>query len=532
MNNENPYYYLRIGKASELENPKDRKIYRLLETLPGFLSWATLILLVALSFVKPVWIAIFIIVFDLYWLFRTVYLFLFLRSTHKKMKQNLDADWIKELENLPAKDYSIPISSWREIEHAVFLPFYKEDLEVIKSTFECLSKTSYPKEKINIVLAIEQRACPEAEQKAEIIKNAYSQKFASFMITKHPSDINGELAGKGSNLCWAASQFKKWTDEKKMPYEKILVSAFDIDTQITPGYFARLTHAYLTSKNPTRASYQPIPFYNNNIWEAPAMARVMSYSSTFWHMMQQERPEQQSTFSSHSMSFKALTDVGFWQNNMVSEDSRIFFQCLFRYDGDYRVVSLFYPVSLDANVAPRFWKTMINQYKQQRRWAWGSENIAYIIFASLKNKRMPIGKKLRFIWTEIEGKHSWATNSFIIFLLGWLPIVAGGNEFRTTLLSFSLPRLTGLVMTASMFGIVTSAIMTLILMPSYPGPKSRLNALWVFLQWFLTPLVFIFFSALPALDAQTRLMLGKYMGFWVTEKSRNLDLKKKKAPAN
>ena len=513
-------FYTRIGRASELSDKGQRRLYRFFEILPGFLSWGTLLVLIFLAWQRPVWVAVFIIVFDLYWLTRTIYLFTLLKVSYNKMNKNLATDWIEQLDKLKPPEYSIKLNNWQELYHLVFLPMYKENLNVVNSTFEALSKVDYPKDKIVVVLATEERAGSKAEEIVEVIKNKFSHQFGNFFVTKHPDNIQGELAGKGSNLAWAGKEIKKFIDEQNIPYERIIVSALDIDTQVPQGYFSRLAHQYLITKNPTHASYQPIPFFNNNIWEAPAMARVMSYSSTFWHMMQQERPQQQTTFSSHSMSFKALVDVGFWQSNMVSEDSRIFFQCLLRYDGDYSVASLYYPVSMDANVAKSLWHTMKNQYKQQRRWAWGVENIPYTAFGFLKNKLVPLRKKIRYLFNLGEGFHSWATNSLIIFLMGWLPLLIGGTAFHATTLSYSLPKLTQILLTISMVGIIVSAILSILLMPPTPNGRSRFNKGWLFMQWFLTPIVLMIFSSFPALEAQTRLMFGKYMGFWVTEKSR------------
>jgi len=240
-------------------------------------------------------------------------------------------------------------------------------------------------------------------------------------------------------------------------------------------------------------------------------------------MMQQERPERLATFSSHSMSFKALHEVGYWQNNMVSEDSRIFWNAYVGFNSDYKVVPLSYPVSMDANVAPTFWKTAANIYKQQRRWTWGVENVSYVLFAFIKNKAIPLREKIRMSFVKLEGFWSLATNPLIIFLLGWMPLVIGGKEFNETVLSYNLPNITRNIMILAMSGLVISAIISLTFLPKPPeGRQGKKHKAYMILQWVLVPITMTFFGAIPGLDAQTRLMLGRYMGFWVTPKHKVL----------
>jgi len=263
-----------------------------------------------------------------------------------------------------------------------------------------------------------------------------------------------------------------------------------------------------------------VPLYNNNVWQAPALSRVMATTSTFWQMIQQERPEKLATFSSHSVSFKTLYDIGYWQKNMVSEDSRIFWNLFLAHDGDYKVLPIAYPVSMDANLAPTFWETTKNIYKQHRRWAWGAENIPYILMGFLKNKKISLWTKIRMSVVQLEGFWSLATNPILIFLLGWLPLVVGGSDFTNRVLSYNLPIITRNLMTFSMLGLVLSAIIGLSLLPPAPKNIRKRDRVFMVLQWILVPITITIFGAIPGFDAQTRLMLGKYMGFWVTPKHR------------
>jgi cellulose synthase/poly-beta-1,6-N-acetylglucosamine synthase-like glycosyltransferase len=513
--------YLDISKASDIKNFKDRKLYRIFEMIPGVISLGTLFGVLVFSWLLPSWVSVFIICFCFYYLFRIFYFSLHQIIGYFRVKINMKKDWLKELKKVKGGS---PFGSWKDIYHVIIFPTYKEGKEIIEESIETLVKSDYPKERMIVVLAVEERAGQVFENQARAIAQKYSDNFYKFLVAVHPDGIKGEIAGKGSNTAFAGREVKeKIIDKLKIPYENILISTFDIDTKVFPQYFACLTWYYLTEKNSMNASYQPVPVYNNNIWSASVFSRVVSTSNTFWQMIQQERSEKLTTYSSHSTPAKVFFEVGY-PANVVSDDSRIFWRAYLYYDGNYRVVPMYYLASMDAVMAKNFWRTALNQYKQQRRWAWGCSEIPYMMFGFLNNKKISIWHKIGHLYTIIDGFWSWATAALLLFLLGWLPILLGGQQFNFSVLSFNLPILTGQIMMVSMIGMIVSAVLSTMLLP--PVPKDMKWYLrWfkkstVFLQWILLPVTLILFGSLPSLDAQIRLIFGNYMGFWVTEKVR------------
>ena len=506
------YNSLEITKPSHINDPVDKIIFRLFQIIPGFLSWTTLILAFVLSKTAPVLVAFFILTFDVFWLMRIIYLSFYQMISLRKMKKNLKVNWLEELR----KDQQ---RKWQKIYHIITLPTYKDEPNIITSTMDSLLACNYPKGKMIIVLALEEREGDEAVRKAKRIKTEYGDKFFRFFITIHPKFIEGEVAGKGSNVAWALKKTREEIDKLSIPVEDVLISNFDIDTKPYPDYFAILTKTFLETEDCFQVSYQPIPVYNNNIWEASIISRVVATSGTFWQMIQQERPEQLVTYSSHSFPFTIFDKVGY-PSKLVSDDSNIFWKSYFYHKGKYRVVPLHYPVSMDAVMADGLIQTMINQYKQQRRWAWGSENIPYILFNFLKEKEISFFEKLRHSIVILEGFWAWSTSALLIFFLGWLPLWLGGQNFNITLLSYNLPRLTSYLMTASMIGMIVGAYVSLSILPKRPEKYNKWKAFSMLYQWLFLPFVLVIFGSMPALDAQTRLMFNKPLGFWPTEKKR------------
>ncbi len=401
----------------------------------------------------------------------------------------------------------------------VLLPTAGEPAEIIEPAIQSLVESNFPKEQMIVLLATEERENAEhREAKVDYLTKKFTGVFRDFLVTTHIVEA-GEMKCKASNAGFAARELKKYLDERNIDYKRVVFSNFDCDSVAHPEYFAALTHAYVTNPHRLQRAYQPMPVYHNNIWDTNAIVRLIVTGSSFWHLFQSTRREMV-TFSSHSEPFDTLVKVDFWPVNMISEDSVIYWKCMSYFHGDYEVQPIHLPVSLDAVLAETYWKTVKNQYKQKRRWAYGIENFPVTMRAIWPDKKFPFLKKFSIAFEMLEGHYSWATTSFILAFLGWLPLVLGGVEFRESVLAHNLPLITQRLMTLAMLGMVVSVPLSLLSLPPKPTHYHWSRYFLMLFQWVLSPVV-AFISAIPALDSQTRLLFGHYFGeFWVTEKMK------------
>src|SRR3989338_2767183 len=104
--------YLKASKAGDIPARGGRVTYRLFEILPGALAWITIAGIFAASRWTPLWASFFIIAFDLYWFFKTVFLSMHLRAGYAKMQEHLKTDWLAELRKLKIENSELKIQQW------------------------------------------------------------------------------------------------------------------------------------------------------------------------------------------------------------------------------------------------------------------------------------------------------------------------------------------------------------------------------------------------------------------------------------
>jgi len=532
---------------------REKALERFFEVLPGLFSWSILIGMSMYSFINPLAAAVVIIAFDLYWLLRLFYMNIFLSLSYFRLSMEKSIDWMAraegidnlssyckdlesikkpkalesrlshlihktEMNNLLKAEERPPLL--KDIYQLVIFPVARESREIVEPGIESLLSGTFPAERMVVVIALEDTAPDDVKLDIKQIEKKFSKSFNHFMIVIHPTGITGEARVKAANASFAARKAEAYFEKMKIPHENVICSCFDADTVVSADYFGCLTYHYLITPDRIHASFQPIPVFHNNIWQAPGFARVLDVGSSFFQLIEATNPEKLVTFSSHSMSFKALVDIDYWPVDMISDDSAIFWKAYIHYDGKYRVVPIYTTLSMDVTEAETWWRTVVNVYKQKRRWAYGCENIPIVMRAFLKAKNISIFKRVVLAFKLFDAHLSWTTWPFLLSIVSWLPIIFATRQYEHSMFYYSAPRIAGTIFTLASFGLIVCVILSLLLLPKRKVKHNLLRRIGHALEWLLIPPISILLSAVPALDAQTRLMLGKYMEFWVTIKKR------------
>ena len=531
----------------ELPLEKRSRSYRFFEMVPALLSYGMFVIVIVLSFINPFVASIYILLVIITMFIKALGIAGHSIVGYRQLKHARSVNWAARLADLehPAAAYASQRTTQSdennvhnenlrliaadpsafprpsELYHLVIVAAYNEPYDVIKSTMDCLSKISKnTSSKIILCMAYEERGGQEIHDTVMRLEKEYRNSFHKFISVMHPADLPDEIVGKGANITYAAQHVEKLFDKENIEYKDVIITTLDCDNKPYESYFDYLMYEFIVHENRKHLSFQPISLYFSNIWDAPAPMRVIAIGNTFWTIVSSVRPHTLRNFAAHSQPMEALREMNYWSKRSIVEDGHQYWRSYFFFNGDYYVVPIYVPVYQDAVLAKDFKSTIVAQFKQLRRWGYGASDIPYVATRLFTRQRnVPffagLGRFLRLLDSHI----SLATIAVVIAIGGWIPLLINPDA-QFSIIAHNLPELVGRIQFFAMTGLFTTIILTLKLLPPRPSRYSRIKNVAMLLQWVLMPVTSIAFSAVASLNAQTHLLLGKYLTkFDVTEKT-------------
>lgn len=517
-------------KSIEIPYEKDRaKKYRFFEILPGTLSWLMLAMPLLLSLVNVTLATFFILGYILIYFTRAVAVAIRALGGYRTMREHAGIDWNELINEIKAGALSSPAAhrpKWHhdnlarlamkppivppdEVIHAVIIATYNESRDVVEPTIQAVINAEYDvKNKVIFILAYEERGgAAVAKQSAELIEK-YKPYFRDAFLVGHPDGIPGEIIGKGSNITHAGRELEKYVSQHNLSPLNVVVTTLDADNRPDKKYLSALTYLYSVSPDPLRASYQPLPMFTSNIWDAPAPMRVIATGNNFFYIVLTQRPHLERNFSAHAQSLQALIEMDFWSMRTIVEDGHHFWRSYFHFDGNYRVYPLAIPVYCDAVLAETYVKTLKAQFIQLRRWTYGASDIAYVANQTFfKQSTVPKGDAIGKFLRLLEGHVTWSSGALILAFAAFIPALVNPQNIAAN----ELPLIVSRIQTIGLVGSLSTLFIALKTLPPRPARYKRHRSIFMLLQWVYLPVTTIAYGSFAALYSQTRLMFGWYL---------------------
>lgn len=542
----------------ELPLKNRTKLYRFFEMLPAILSYGMLVMLVVLSLLSPLAAAIYLLFLIITVLVKAFGIAAHTISGRNRLERAQRVNWHERLmqledpkvsyerertvrsdgfgfeahkENLrlvAAEPSAFPKPS--QLYNAVIIAAYNELYEVIEPTIQSIKDTSFNNDRLIIVLAYEERGGPDIKKTAELLQRKFKNDFRTFQLVKHPDGLPEEVRGKGGNITYAGYFLQDWLKKNDIAYEDVIVTTLDSDNRPHAAYFDYVTYEYIVHENRKHLSYQPVSLFLNNIWDAPAPMRVLATGNSFWNIISSMRPHTLRNFASHSQPMEALVEMNFWSKRSIVEDGHQYWRSYFYFNGNYSVTPIYVPIYQDAVLAETYRRTLKAQFIQLRRWAYGASDIPYVatrIFSH--NRTVPFWSGLARLLRLIDGHITLASISILVAVGGWVPLLINSQAARD-IAAHQLPEVISGIQQVAMLGLFITVFLGFKMLPPRPARYKRRRTLWMILQWCLMPITAIVYSAASAFNAQTHLLLGKYLdNFEVTEKATHASVARARA---
>ncbi len=492
-------------------------VIRVLECLPLALALLLISSLVWGPLFVPMAFTVAILAFHAYWLWRA-----FMNGSHGvkgycMMKKHKNVDWLQRLDQAHATGEARYASD--QMRHIVIIPNYTEPIEKLRGCLDSLARSPISS-RIVAVLAMEEREGEAGREKAATVVAEYEDKIGRICATFHPYGLPGEVVGKSSNENWAARRAKEQLiDREGGDLAAFTITSCDVDTVFADNYFSCLAYHFSTHPERYRRFWQAPIFFYNNIWHIPAPARLSHALSGMVHMGRLSRGFFRMVFpqSTYSLSLKMADEVGYWDPDVIPEDWHMFLKCYYNLGGKVDTETLFTPVHMDGIRAHSYPKTFWNYYEQKRRHAWGCTDIPYAICQVFDHPEIPFFQRFRRLWSLMETHVLWSSQWFLI---------TAGRAIPFALVSLGLTELPTWLPTVDYWLLAPcgGALVLMIALDTMMRPSRPTGWGWwlfpvQFGQWFLMAPITFLFSALPGLDAQVRLALGKRLEYVVTEKA-------------
>jgi hypothetical protein len=495
----------------------EQGVERFLEMLPGILTWTALTSPIWLSFILPFAVAYLILIADIYWLISALKIGTQIYIGYRRMETAKKIDWLKRLE----EDFS---SEWKSYYHLLVLPTANEGLEIVGPAFEAVAKSDYPKDRIFLAVGLEEKVQQKDPQLIEDkIKEAhkYDGKIGAVFTTIHPVGLPGELIGPGTNRNWMIRNAVKELAKRGIKPEQVIVTTLDADYVIHERFLSGMLHKYLSIpvQDRMKRSLTGIFLFYNNYWQTPAPMRLVAVGTSYWQMAEMVGSDKYMNYSSLSINMKSLLDLGLWIPNKVNDDSGFYWTAYYHFKGEYKVIPHYLPLYGDAVLDINLVKTFQNQYLQLKRWAYGVEHIPFIIKQYFIHKDINFWNKTDMVLFKLWSELKWTSLALFVTFAGLIVPFVNPN-YSQSVVSYNLPIISSYILTFGLVGMFGTIYVHEKTVPTRPKSWSKFQKFWTYVQWLLIPLIMVTISTVPAIDAQTSLMMGRYLEYRVTNKAR------------